>query len=133
MTYSDFWDGDPKMAVAYRKAREIQREQRNEELWLQGRYIYDALCQASGLFRVSFSKRPIKAAPYTEEPYPVTQAAREAKEERERKKQLERMKAQFMEFATRVKPRTQSATEHRSVEITEENNDGKHGNRQSTN
>ena len=43
MTPEQYWDGDPTLTKYYRKADEIKKERLNEELWLQGMYIYEAL------------------------------------------------------------------------------------------
>ena len=137
MTYDEFWEGDVQRTVAYRKADEIRRRQRNEYAWLQGRYIYDALCEASPLFRVSFSKGRISPSDYTKEPYPVTEAERREREERKRKEEMERLKMAFMQFASgiakKLEQRTQSAEVRRSVESTEESENVGIYDRQSTN
>ena len=136
MTYDEFWEGDVKRTVAYRKADEIRRRQQNHFAWLQGRYIYDALCEASPLFRMSFSNRRITPADYTKEPYPVTETERQEREERKRKEEMERLKMAFMQFssgiAKKIESRTQSAEERRSVELTEENENGRYADRQPT-
>lgn len=135
MTYDEFWEGDVKRTVAYRKADEIRRRQQNQFAWLQGRYIYDALCEASPLFRMSFSNKRISPAEYTKEPYPVTENERQEREERKRKEEMERLKMAFMQFssgiAKKIESRTQSA-ESASTVAEKENDDG-HGDRQSTN
>ena len=53
----------------YRKAQDLRNERRNEELWIQGAYIYEALCCASPLFR-SLTKNA-KPAKYRDKPYPL--------------------------------------------------------------
>ena len=42
MTYQQFWYGDAELVVAYREAHKLKIQQKNEELWLQGLYIYNA-------------------------------------------------------------------------------------------
>lgn len=68
-------------------------------MWLQGMYFYEALCDASPLFRISFKKGIVKPEPYVKEPYPITQAEVREREEREAKLREERMKAAFAAFA----------------------------------
>ena len=34
MSYEQFWDGHPHLAVAYRKAYKLKREIENEQAWL---------------------------------------------------------------------------------------------------
>ena len=85
MSAAEFWDQDAALVRAYRKADEIGRERRNFEMWMNGRYAYDALCAASPLFRTSFSRTTIKPEPYMEKPYPISEAqARREKEAEER-------------------------------------------------
>lgn len=94
MTYEQFWEGDPSLAKYYRKAYELQRKRRNEDLWLQGMYIYEALCDVSPLLQ-AFAKKGTKAHPYASRPYSITDDDR--KEEQKQKKQQEREKAkQYM-------------------------------------
>lgn len=135
MTYDEFWEGDVKRTIAYRKANELTRRQQNQFAWLQGRYIYDALCEASPLFRMSFSRGRISPADYTKEPYPITDEEKREREERRKKAEMERLKAAFMQFASgiakKIESRTQSA-ESASTVAEKENDDG-HGDRQPTN
>ena len=62
MTEEQYWDGDPELVKYYRKAEEIRNEKRNQELWLQGMYIYEALCDASPIFH-AFAKKGTKPRP----------------------------------------------------------------------
>ena len=103
MSYDDFWNGDVSMVKAYRKAYELQEKRRNQELWLQGMYFYEALCDASPLFRFSMKKGIIKPEPYLKEPYPITAAEVRAREEREAKQREERIKAGFAAFAEQLR------------------------------
>lgn len=103
MSYDDFWNGDVCMVRAYRKARELRDKRRNQELWLQGMYIYEALCDASPLFRFSMKKGVVKPEPYLKEPYPITAEEVREREEREAKRQQERLKADFAAFAEAIR------------------------------
>lgn len=42
MTWEQFWYGDPWMVRAFQDAYLLQRRVKNEELWLEGLYIYRA-------------------------------------------------------------------------------------------
>ena len=90
MTPEQYWDGDSMLAKYYRKADEINRKRRNEDMWLQGMYIYEALCDVSPVFH-AFAKRGTKPAPYPDHPYAITVADRE--EEKKFKERQEREKA----------------------------------------
>ena len=94
MTAEQYWEGDPSLPKYYRKAYELQRKRKNEELWLQGMYIYEALCDVSPIMN-GFAKKGTKAHPYSERPYSITNDDR--KEERKLKEQRDREKAkQYM-------------------------------------
>jgi hypothetical protein len=94
MTPEQYWDEDPMLAKYYRKAHELQRKRRNEELWLQGMYIYEALCDVSPIMN-AFAKRGTKPHPYTDRPYSITRD--DLKEEKKLKERKDREKAkQYM-------------------------------------
>lgn len=83
MTPEDYWDGDCDLPIYYRKAHALRNQQRNQELWIQGRYFYDAL-KALAPILVAFPKKNAKPDKYLEEPYPLTQEeAAERKARRE--------------------------------------------------
>ena len=103
MSYDDFWNGDVAMVKAYRVAYELKEKRRNQELWLQGMYFYEALCDASPLFRFSMKKGMIKPEPYVKEPYPITAAEVREREAREAKQREERIKAGFAAFTERMR------------------------------
>lgn len=71
MPYDLFWDGDVTLAKSYREADEIKRKVKNQQLWLQGLYIYDALCKVSPLLHAWSSNA--KPLPYAAEPYALTE------------------------------------------------------------
>lgn len=95
MTYEQFWYGDPYLAVYYRKAHELRIEQRNQELWLQGLYNYNAMQVAIGN---AFSKQKQK---YINKPIPLFKPSEEERQrqiaENNRKlvEQLNRFKDEF--------------------------------------
>lgn len=102
MSFSEFWDSDVALVRVYRKADEMKRRRQNETLWLQGMYIYEALCDAAPIFH-AFAKKGTKPNPYAKEPYPITEAEIQEREEREAKVKEEKMKAEFAAFAERMK------------------------------
>lgn len=100
MTYDQYWHGDPWMTKAFREYDEIRRERENEMLWLQGMYVYEAICDVTPLLR-TFSKVK-KPVPYAAEPYPLTERMRELQEARKRKADSEKFKAQMNAWAAAV-------------------------------
>lgn len=85
MTPEQYWDGDCTLVKYYRKAEELRIEKRNQELWLQGMYIYEAICDVSPILH-AFAKKGAKPHPYPSKPYALTEAQiRHEKEEQERK------------------------------------------------
>lgn len=103
MSYDEFWNQDVHLAEVYRKADEFRMSRKNQELWLQGMYIYEALCDASPLFRFTGKKGSIKPTPYAKDPYLITAAEVAAKKEAEARAKEERLKAEFALFAERVR------------------------------
>ena len=93
MSYSQYWDEPPYLAVVYRRAYRLKREVDNENFWLQGLYMYDAVAVA---LQNAFSKRGAKKEKYLERPidiFPLTEAEKKLREEEERKKMQEAMEA----------------------------------------
>lgn len=102
MTYEQFWEEDCCLVIAYRKAFEIKRELNNQAAWLQGMYIYDALCCVAPLLR-AFSKRT-KPTPYVEKPYALgMQGAQSEKTEGEQG--YERAMSKMQAIMTRINKR----------------------------
>ena len=91
MSAEQYWDGDPSLVKAYRKAEEIRQKRRNEELWLQGMYIYEALCDVSPMLH-AFAKRGTKPRPYSDRPYAITNRDREEEHRVQMEKERERAK-----------------------------------------
>ena len=108
MSYDEFWNGDVSAVKAYRMANELRDRRMNQELWLQGKYIYDALCSVSPLFR--FSTKPTKSEPYVQEPYPITAAEVREREERKAREEEERFKAEFALYVERLRKKMSEET-----------------------
>ena len=98
MTPEQYWDGDCMLAKYYRKAQELRRQERNTELWLQGLYVYDAVCKASPLFH-PFAKKDVQPLPYPDEPYPLTKKEAAQKKKREEEENYEKQKEKFLRMA----------------------------------
>ena len=74
MTPEEFWNGDPYLTVIYRRAWELKKEQKNDEMWWQGFYIYEAiavvaknLTRKKGERTVNYPEKPHELTPQTEE------------------------------------------------------------------
>lgn len=66
MTYEQFWDGDASMVIAFRKADKIRFETMNRNAWIQGLYVYEALCDVAPILRAfSKARKPVQ---YRSEP-----------------------------------------------------------------
>ena len=56
MTPEQYWESDCTLTKYYRKAEELRNEKRNQELWLQGMYVYEAIADVSPVLH-AFAKR----------------------------------------------------------------------------
>lgn len=72
MTYEQYWEGTPSLVKYYREADKIRRDRLNQELWLQGMYVYEAICDASPILH-AFAKKGARPHPYSDKPYALTQ------------------------------------------------------------
>lgn len=100
MTYDEYWNGDNELPRYYRKAHEYKRRQRNEELWLQGLYIYQAIGALVPLF--NFFDKDRKADDYIQEPFPITKKEAQERKERKEREAYEAMIKSMDEWANRV-------------------------------
>ncbi len=70
MSYDDYWHGSPELCTYYRRAYNIKKESKNQQLWLQGLYIYKAVAAVmSGMFSTNsegYLSEPIRITPLTE-------------------------------------------------------------------
>lgn len=94
MSYDDYWYGDVYKATYYRRAHEIQIKHADEEFWMQGMYIYDALCRVSPILH-AFSKSGTKPLPYPDKPYSYLVDENLKEEEKQRKIENERLIARL--------------------------------------
>ena len=84
MTYEQYWDGDCWLTKYYREAYKLRVRRDNEQAWLIGRYVYDALCAVSPLLH-AFAKNGTQAHHYLEKPYPSSM-------EEAREREIQRLK-----------------------------------------
>ena len=97
MSYEQYWDGDVQIAKYYRRAYEQKRERINEQLWLQGLYIYDALLRVAPAFHPMSKAEPEK---YMHEPLPITETALKQRKVKEAKAKQESIREKAEAFAS---------------------------------
>lgn len=97
MTWTQFWIDEPELAIAYRKADAIKKRRKNEELWLEGIYMAEAISATVGNMLDGGQKHL-----YPSEPIPLTEDERQERREREEKARMERMKAAFIAKSLKV-------------------------------
>ena len=83
------------MVKYYRKAEELRNEKRNQELWLQGAYVYEAICDVAPVLH-AFASKGTKPTPYSTKPYALTEKQIKQDEEEKQRKLAEKGK-RFME------------------------------------
>lgn len=91
VTYEEFWYGDYTKFKYVARQYEAQRKLQNEDAWLQGAYVYDAVATA---LSNAFRKKGAKAQNYLERPlqvYPKTEEEKQYEAEMERRKIIERL------------------------------------------
>ena len=91
MTEEQYWDKDCRLVIFYRKAEELRTSRKNQEMWLQGAYFYEALSRVSPLLH-AFAKKGTKPAPYLAEPFAITEKQAEYQQEEKDKKTYDRAK-----------------------------------------
>lgn len=99
MTYDEFWNGNSYVCRYYRDAYELKKKAKDEELWMQGLYIYDALGRMSPIMH-AFPKKGSKPLPYPDRPYTQSTKYKEVEkkltpEEQEQIVKNERLKARL--------------------------------------
>lgn len=91
MSYELYWSGDCSLVKSYRDAEKMKNDKKNHELWLQGMYFYEALCDTAPIIN-AFSKAN-KPIPYPTEPYCLTVKDIEEKKEKEERLRYEKIKS----------------------------------------
>lgn len=92
MTWDQYWYGDAWLAKAFAEADRLRRERKNEDLWLQGMYVFHAMSSALQNSHRTKASDPI--AKYSEKPYDIF-PKRETKQEREAREEAERLQAKL--------------------------------------
>lgn len=71
MTYDQYWYDNPFLLRLFIKAEKIKQRKRNNEMWLQGAYIYQAISALVPVLN-PFSKEH-RAKPYLKQPIPISE------------------------------------------------------------
>lgn len=92
MSFHDFWYGPADMVIFYREAYKIKMKQLDENNWILGMYVYEAILDCSPILH-AFSKKGTKPLPYAEKPYLMDKLREKTQEEKDQEKENERLKA----------------------------------------
>lgn len=99
MTYHDFWYGGAFMVDFYREAHKLKIKEQDENNWMIGMYVYEALCDVSPILH-AFSKKGTKPLPYAEKPYLLdkldTSIKSQEQVERDKEQEVENERLKFI-------------------------------------
>lgn len=98
MTYDEFWNGQPKLVIAYRKAEEHRIRRSNFEQWRMGIYISNALQATVGNM---LRKKGSKPFSYPDQPLSVTAEEAEARRIKEANAAEDRLREKMMNLVGR--------------------------------
>lgn len=105
MTYDEFWEGDCVLPKYYREAHEYRNTQKNQELWMQGLYVHEAVAVVVSNALKKKGASPVK---YPEKPHPITKLEQQYEKEQQEireKQNREKAKAIFSAWAAKFKPK----------------------------
>lgn len=80
MTYDQYWYGEPEMVKFFSQAQVIKNEQLNQEMFIMGHYVFQAISVA--LSNLNLSGKPRTPNKYLQKPFELTNPSKEAKEKR---------------------------------------------------
>ena len=92
MTYNEFWYGPAYIVKFYREAYNLRLRQQDENNWMLGMYVYEAILDCSPVLH-AFSKKNTKPLPYAEKPYLFDKLEKKTEEQKENDVEAERLKA----------------------------------------
>ncbi|MFA5675457.1 MAG: hypothetical protein WDA65_02945 [Christensenellales bacterium] len=98
--YNEYWHGDYSQLAYYEKAFEMKRERVNHDAWLQGAYVYDALCFVSPILH-AFAKAGTKPIPYHKNPYGTNNSGQETSQKPAAKTEKEIQEIQALNASAR--------------------------------
>lgn len=90
MSADEYWNQEPKLAIAYRKAHQLRIQRWNFKAWKENQYTMAAMQASVGNMLTEKGKTPFE---YPSEPYPLT----EEEAEEQHKRRLEKQEQEFME------------------------------------
>ncbi len=102
MSYDEYWNQDSALVKCYRDAFDKKRHLENLSQWRMGLYVYHAIGNMSPILH-AFAKEGTQAAPYLQEPFPLTEEDLEEKKLREEKEAYDQNKDYMMRFLKEVK------------------------------
>lgn len=94
MSYKDFWYGPAYMTKFYRESNKLKLKQQDENNWMLGMYVYEAILDCSPILH-PFSKKGTKPLPYSEKPYLTDKLDTQTEEEKEQEIENQRLIAQI--------------------------------------
>ena len=105
MSSAEYWTGDPSLVRYFRKAYKIKQEEINNNAWLQGLYVYDAVSTA---VHNALRGKNSKAREYAKQPYDFTNRQK-TEFEKAKEVEIEQEKAlAWMENFVRINNKKQS-------------------------
>ena len=91
MSYHDFWYGPAFMTTFYKDAYKLRLRQQDENNWMLGMYVYEAILDCSPVLH-AFSKKGTKPLQYAEKPYLMDKFEEKTQAEKEQEVENERLK-----------------------------------------
>jgi hypothetical protein len=101
MSSAEYWEGEPSLTRYYRKAYKIKQEEINNNAWLQGLYVYDAISTA---LHNALRGKSQRAREYAKQPFNFENRNKEKSEfEKAKTVEVEQQKAlAWMENFVRI-------------------------------
>lgn len=91
MSYNDFWYGPAFMTTFYKDANKLKLRRQDENNWMIGMYVYEAILDCSPVLH-AFSKKGTKPLPYAEKPYLMDRLQEKTESEKEQEMENERLR-----------------------------------------
>ncbi len=89
MSYEQYWEYDPHLVKLYQDAHELYRERKNQEMYMQGLYNYEAFKSVIDMFSWGLGGRKgQKPDQYREYPHAITKREKDAEKQRRIEKTL---------------------------------------------